>query len=251
LDIGKAFDTTWNCGLLYKLSELKFSTSSIKLITSFLTDRKFIVLVEPEFSTSREKAIRVPPGSVLAPVLYRRCPRGAWNSSCSVSGWFLYVRDRETQMSCSLQTATRPHCSKVVVWALEHKDREGEIQAIYFTRRLRVPDDVLQLNGRDNPFVNIVKYLGVTFHRMTTWRHHTEMTVAKALHTYVRTYYSLFKSKRLSANIKLTLYKALIRSVMTYALDAHLLKLQRLQMTGAHRSANCTWLSKFHTCTVT
>jgi hypothetical protein len=60
-------------------------------------------------------------------------------------------------------------------------------------------------------------------------------TVAKALRTYIRTY-SLFKSERLSTDIKLTLYKAIIRSVMTnacptseYAADAHLLKLQRLQ----------------------
>jgi hypothetical protein len=67
-----------------------------------------------------------------------------------------------------------------------------------------------------------------------TWRLHIERTVAKALRTYVRTY-SLFKSERLSTNIKLTLFKALIRSIMVYACptweyaaDAHLLKLQRL-----------------------
>jgi hypothetical protein len=34
LDIGKAFNTTWHSGLLYKLSELEFSTSLIKLIAS-------------------------------------------------------------------------------------------------------------------------------------------------------------------------------------------------------------------------
>jgi hypothetical protein len=68
-----------------------------------------------------------------------------------------------------------------------------------------------------------------------TWRLHIERTVAEALRTYIRTY-SLFKSQRLSTNIKLTLDKALIRSVMTYACptweyaaDARLLKLQRLQ----------------------
>jgi hypothetical protein len=48
--------------------------------------------------------------------------------------------------------------------------------------------------------------------------------------------YSLFKIERLGANIKLTLRKALIRTVMTYACpdcelaaDTYLLKLQRLQ----------------------
>jgi hypothetical protein len=35
LDIGKAFDTTWHLGLPYKLSELKFAISLVKLISSF------------------------------------------------------------------------------------------------------------------------------------------------------------------------------------------------------------------------
>jgi hypothetical protein len=36
LDIAEAFDTTWQSGLLYKLSELEFSTHLIKLIASLL-----------------------------------------------------------------------------------------------------------------------------------------------------------------------------------------------------------------------
>jgi hypothetical protein len=43
-----------------------------------------------------------------------------------------------------------------------------------------------------------------------------EMIEAKAFRTSIRIY-SLFKSERLSANIKLTLHKALIRSALTYA----------------------------------
>jgi hypothetical protein len=61
------------------------------------------------------------------------------------------------------------------------------------------------------------------------------MIEAKAFRTFI-TINSLLKSERLSANIKLTLHKALIRSVMTYACPAwefgakcHLLKLQSLQ----------------------
>jgi hypothetical protein len=66
---------------------------------------------------------------------------------------------------------------------------------------------------------------------------HIERTVTKALSTLLRTF-SLFKSRRLSSNIELTLYKALIRSVITYACPtleyaagAHLLKMHRLQNT--------------------
>jgi hypothetical protein len=39
--------------LLYKLSKLNFSTRIIKLVSSFLLQRKFWVLVEGEMSTPR------------------------------------------------------------------------------------------------------------------------------------------------------------------------------------------------------
>jgi len=70
------------------------------------------------------------------------------------------------------------------------------------------------------------------------------------------------KSEHLSVNIKLTFYKALIRSIIAYAYpawgfaaDSHVLKLQRLQSPphhfviyqGAHRPAICMWCSKFRT----
>jgi hypothetical protein len=99
----------------------------------------------------------------------------------------------------------------------------------------RLPDFPLMLNGRNIPFVYSVKYLGVIFDKRVTWRLHIVMIEAKAFRTFIRIY-SLFKSERLSANIKLTLLKALIRSVMTYACPAwevaaecHFLKLERLQ----------------------
>jgi hypothetical protein len=69
LDIENAFETTWQLGFLYKLSELKFSVSLIKLISSFLFQRKFRVLVDGEMSTPRDIQ-GVPQGSVLTPTLY-------------------------------------------------------------------------------------------------------------------------------------------------------------------------------------
>jgi hypothetical protein len=46
LDIEKDFDTTWHPGLLYKLSNLRFLTRLIKLISSFLSQWKFRISVE-------------------------------------------------------------------------------------------------------------------------------------------------------------------------------------------------------------
>jgi hypothetical protein len=67
-----------------------------------------------------------------------------------------------------------------------------------------------------------------------TWRLHIT-NETNAFRTFIRAHF-LFKSEYLSDNIKLTLYKALIRSITIYASPAwefaantHLLKLQGLQ----------------------
>jgi hypothetical protein len=105
---------------------------------------------------------------------------------------------------------------------------------MYFSHRLRPPEDYLKLNEWHIPFVNHIKYLCVILDKRITWRPHIEMIEAKAFKTFIRIH-SLFKSECLIANIKLSLHKALIRSVMTYACptwelaaDTYLLKLQRL-----------------------
>jgi hypothetical protein len=70
LDTEKAFDTTWQPGLLYKLSKLHFSIRLIKLIGSFLSQRKFRVSVENKMSTPRYMQAGMPQGSILSPTLY-------------------------------------------------------------------------------------------------------------------------------------------------------------------------------------
>jgi hypothetical protein len=98
-----------------------------------------------------------------------------------------------------------------------------------------------------------------------TWNLHKEMIEDKAFRTYIRIY-PLFKSERLSPNIKLILHKAPMRSVMTYACPArelaentYLLNCSsckpkfsaRLKFfQGAYWSAICTWSSSFRIYTI-
>jgi hypothetical protein len=83
------------------------------------------------------------------------------------------------------------------------KVSEDKTYGIYFSRSRRPPEFHLALNGRNIPFVNSVKYLGVIFDKKVAWRLHIEMIEAKVFRTFIRIY-SLFKSERLSTNIKLT-----------------------------------------------
>jgi hypothetical protein len=68
------------------------------------------------------------------------------------------------------------------------KINEDKTQGIYFSRSRRPPDSHLTrtLNGRNIPFVNSVKYLGVIFDKKVTWRLHIEMIEAKAFRTFIR-----------------------------------------------------------------
>jgi hypothetical protein len=111
--------------------------------------------------------------------------------------------------------------SAIETWC-EHwniKIIEGQTQVTYFSNSLRPLESHIILNGRNIPFVNHAKYLYVIFEKRITRRIHTEMIEAKAFRIFL-TIYSQFKSEHLRSNIKLTLHKALIRSVMTYACPA-------------------------------
>jgi hypothetical protein len=97
--------------------------------------------------------------------------------------------------------------------------------------------------------INYIKHPGVIFNKRIAWRLNTEMIETKDSRSFIRLY-SLFRSERQSANIKLTLHKALISSVMTHACRAweftaetRTLRVQNLQ-NKVHRT-----IGKFPRCT--
>jgi hypothetical protein len=164
--------------------------------------------------------------------------------SSSLCGWHLSICDRTQRRLCFEKSPAWPKFHVGLVWTLNIKINEEKTRAIYFSHQRRLPDSLLTLNGQNIPFVNNVKYLGVIFDKRMTWRLHIETIEAKAFITFIRLY-SLFKSERLSVNIKLPLHKALIRSVMAYACPAwefaaetYLLKLKRLQNKVLHTIGN-------------
>jgi hypothetical protein len=72
------------------------------------------------------------------------------------------------------------------------KIKADKDRPIYFSHRDRPPEAHLTLNGRNIPFVNHVKYLGVIVDKRITWRLHIEITETKAFSTFI-TVHSLLK----------------------------------------------------------
>ena len=70
IDNSKAFDTIDHEYLIRKLVSLNFSNSSIKIILSYLTNRKQYVQVNDKQSTRLPIYFGVSQGSILGPVLF-------------------------------------------------------------------------------------------------------------------------------------------------------------------------------------
>jgi hypothetical protein len=148
LDIEKAFDTTWHPGLLYKLAKLH-SNNLIKLISSFLSQRKFRVSVEGELSTPRYMQAGVPQVSVLSPTLYNLYINDTPQTpgvylALFVDDTFLrvYVTDRKEGYVLR-KTQHGLNCMSAWCERWNIKVNEEKTRAIYFAHRNRPPDSPL------------------------------------------------------------------------------------------------------------
>ena len=70
LDISKAFDRIWHAGLLHKLKSYGISGQIFGLISSFLSNRRFRVVLDGKSSQEYPVNAGVSQGSILGPTLF-------------------------------------------------------------------------------------------------------------------------------------------------------------------------------------
>ena len=70
LDISKAFDRVWHAGILHKLKVCGISGQIFGLISSFLSNRRLLVVLDGKSSQEYPVNTGVPQGSILGPTLF-------------------------------------------------------------------------------------------------------------------------------------------------------------------------------------
>ena len=70
LDISKAFDRVWHAGLLHKLKSYGISGQIFGLIFSFLSNRRFRVILDGKSSQEYAVNAGLPQGFILGPTLF-------------------------------------------------------------------------------------------------------------------------------------------------------------------------------------
>lgn len=228
LDIKAAFDTVWLRGLLYKLSLHGFNSFWLKLINSFLTDRKFAVKIGNTISSSFDVVAGTPQGAILSPYFFNHyiadIPTDSFvktNQFADDTAIFATHFNHTT-----VQNAINKHLFRLSVWFRRWKLKvnASKTEAIHFVGiksipaalRKKIYDMQLNFNGFTFRGRDKIRYLGMHFDKFFKYNHHIDTIMAKAERSR-GALSRLIGSRLINTKLKNLIYKSYIRPIITYA----------------------------------
>ena len=220
LDFRKAFDLVDHNILLEKVVDLGLPDFLVRWLASFLHCRQQRVqissCVQSHWSTVRAG---VPQGTLLGPIAFL-LHINSLRSSCRA---VKYVDDTTVWEACACDgsdTTLQAAADEVLGWTVANNmqlnvDKTKELILCTATSGHTLPP--LSLQGQPVGRVNCFKILGITVNDKLTWKDHITNIVLKAS----KRLYLLCMLKRagLSSNELLTIYTAMIRSVLEYGCE--------------------------------
>lgn len=225
LDIEKAFDKVWHDHLITKLIRFNFSTNTVRLARSFLTNRSFSVRVENEHSSERSIRAGLPQGSVLSPLLFN-----IFTADVPIPPDHNTIIAQYADDTALLTKSFKP-AHKLISHNIQHhidtlteyyhtnniKINANKTQAILFTKKRRLLTPKIKINNTKIIFSKTNKYLGVYLDPQLKMNSHIGEKLAQARSVRARLWPMLGRESKLGLKNKLLLYKACIRPILTYA----------------------------------
>ena len=181
LDVEKAFDAVWLEGLKYKLGrpEIGIPTKMIRLLSSFLTNRHLRVHQNSAISNKIELKAGTPQGLALSPLLFifyvndtPKPPPGVLISKFAddMAAWAIQKQEKRAEK------LIQKHLDSLSEWCNKWKIKlnPSKTQVGLFTNSNNTKEITLNLGRVPLTVSNEIKFLGLTFDRKLTWRHHID-----------------------------------------------------------------------------
>ena len=238
LDAEAAFDQAWHDAIRYKVEKLGLPTRLVRLISSFLSDRKLTVSVGEQTSNSINMEAGTPQGSVLSPLLYiilvNDIPSVAKSAMIGqfaddIALW----SNAYTLPAClhRLQAAVNVVEGWCRRWRIKLNGTKSNLLIFTNTREKPSNDSSLQLfNEIIRPTTN-AKYLGVEFDSKLKFDQHMNTLEQKASSRL--NVFKLLVKNGVDNGVLIRLYKTYVRPLFEYGsisfLPANTQRLQRIQ----------------------
>lgn len=237
LDITQAFDKVWHTGLLYKLKK-SLPINYYSIIKSYIQDRLFQVKFNDVITGLHKLQSGVPQGSILGPLLYLLFTRDlpvtpeAFVATFADDTAILTSDEQSDTASITLQE----NLNAIESWLKKWRINVNGSKCVHVTFTTRKGNcSPVYLNNQQIPVADEVKYLGIHLDRRLTWRKHI-FTKRKQLGIKLRNMYWLIgRSSSLSKELKLLLYKTILKPVWTYG----------IQLWGTAANSNIEILQRF------
>lgn len=228
IDFQKAFDNIWIPGLIYKMIKHKFPPRFIMLLYNMINDRHFVVSNSSNTSTQQFCLYNgLQQGTVNAPILFNLYIYDLLNLLPESIGFaddiIVYHADTKVQQ---INEKLQEKFNVVIKYARDWNMSINfdKCETILF----RPPVDKCNYNIKtywktfgicspqsDVPNKDVVKYLGIHLDKFLYFDTHVKTQIIKARHAFFR-YKYLFFSKHIKPRIKIILYQALVRPIITY-----------------------------------
>lgn len=230
IDFEKAFDSVWLAAIICKLLTYNFPFHFVSLLYNMLNNKQFFVCGK---DNSRSRSFKMnnglQQGTVNAPILFNIFIHELLMSVDNIIGFaddiiIYHANNKIEQVNENLQNAFNIVEQYAYDWQM--KINIDKCEAILF----RPPVNKCNYNIRTNwkkfkiksrlrhreiPIKNEVKYLGIYLDKFLYFHHHVNNQIEKARRAF-HMYSNLFYSKFVHKDVKLLLYKILVRTIITY-----------------------------------
>ena len=230
LDVSSAFDKVWHSGLLAKLNQVGIEEKFYEIMSSYLKNRKQIVVVDGQKSDILDITAGVPQGSRLGPLLFLIYINDI--SADIESDILIFADDTSLFVSGSDPAETSAilnrDLQRIASWATKWKVKFNTIKtkSMIFSNRILNNSPPLIFNDCYIDLVNSHKHLGLYLSSTLDWSKQISEVCLKANRKL-----SILRSVKLLSRQTLDiLYKLTVRSVIDYALPVYCTTLKQTDL---------------------